>query len=128
MVLVRVREDDRIQSFLAEVFPKGLRLGALVFGVGTAIQYYPAAAGFQKITVGSDFDLAGEIGKTEMRHAGCGMLGGGRRSENCWSGESPNWGWFTPILQKRRVWKEAQQEDAFSETAAGAQRGGAGKC
>ncbi len=73
---MRVREDDRVQLSLSQMLPERLRQRPLVFGMGAAIQHDPAVSDFQKITVGADFDLACEISKTELRHAGCEKLGG----------------------------------------------------
>jgi hypothetical protein len=66
-----MRQKDGVERFIAQVLPEGLGVAPLVFGMGAAIEDDPPAASFQKVTVGSNFYLAGEVGETDLGHAEC---------------------------------------------------------
>lgn len=68
MVLMGVSEDDCVQMFSREVSQLRETFTALVFGVGTAIQDDAMIASLKKVAVCANFDLAGEVGKAELRH------------------------------------------------------------
>jgi hypothetical protein len=84
MVLVRMRQKDGVKGLFAQMLPEGLRVDSLVFGMGAAIQDKPSAACLQQVTVGSDFDLAGEVGETDLGHCEVRKAGWGtkKRVEN----------------------------------------------